>query len=86
MGKNSEKIKVASVENEKGESLSSFFLNCSPLIVPDSGQPTNITHLVKKRKKSESDADAGSAVNGDAAKKPHVEVVPANGNCHSNGN
>ena len=59
-------------------------LHSVPVIVPDSGQPTNITHLVKKRKKSESDVDAGSAAeNGDVAKKPHVE---ANGNSHTNGN
>ena len=48
---------------------------------------TNISHLVKKRKKSESEAEAGTvATNGDAAKKPHIEAVATNGNGHTNGN
>ena len=42
--------------------------------------------LVKKRKKSESEAEAGTvATNGDAAKKPHIEAVATNGNGHTNG-
>ena len=65
-----------------------FFSKTGYFNVSDSNQTTNISHLVKKRKKSESEAEAasGAAENGDLAKKPHVEAVASNGNGHTNGN
>lgn len=48
---------------------------------------TSISHLVKKRKKSEEPAEVvTNGTNGDVAKKPHIENEAATTNGHSNGN
>ena len=56
-------------------------------LFPDSSKTTtSISHLVKKRKKSdEVKEEETNGTNGDVAKKPHMEgEVATNG--HSNGN
>jgi hypothetical protein len=55
------------------------------ILIPDGEKSTsNIAHLVKKRKKSDAEPSV-EVSNGEAAKKPHVEEVTANGNGHVNG-
>jgi hypothetical protein len=49
---------------------------------------SSISHLVKKRKKSDDTAEvvANGETNGDAAKKPHIEGEEVSTNGHTNGN
>ena len=60
----------------------------SYLIFSDSAKTTtSISHLVKKRKKSDDVAEtATNGTNGDVAKKPHIEGEAAATNGHTNGN
>lgn len=75
-----------------GASTESAAASSSDITPSTNGEPSkaasSISHLVKKRKKSDdaTEASTNGETNGDAAKKPHIEGEAVATNGHTNGN